>query len=144
MWAFFPANVACRKVGRDLVVLLCPELDVAPLVDPRTDLEDYMPTLVGSPSPDDSRPVLGSTSSGVDLELALALLEIGVLPAMVTPIVDPYVGSSMTPAEYPVPSIPELLVVDSVPLGVAPPARPPGGVQPGTSPCCARYCLLVP
>ena len=33
----------------------------------------------------------------------------------------------MIPAEYPMPPIPELSVVDSVPLGVAPPARPAGG-----------------
>ena len=46
---------------------------------------------------------------------------------MVTPMVDPEVGSSMTPAEYPVPLIPVLSVVDSVPLGVAPPVRPAGG-----------------
>ena len=54
----------------------------------------------------------------MDLELPRALLEVGVLPVMVTPIVDPKVGSSMTPAEYPVPPIPELLVVDSLPLEV--------------------------
>ena len=120
------------------------ERGVAPLGDPGTDLDDEMPTPVGSNSTDDSKPVPGFTSSGVDLELARALLEIGVLPAMVTPIVDPEVGYSMPPAEYPVPPIPELSVVDSVPLGVALPARPTGGVQLGTSPCCARYCLLVP
>ena len=111
----------------DLVGLICPELGVAPLVDPETDLEDEMPTPVGSPSTDNSKPVPGYTSPGVDLELARALLELGVLPAMVMPIVDPEVGSSMTPAEYPVPPIPELSVVDSVPLGVVPPARPAGG-----------------
>ena len=107
-----------------MVGLICPELGVAPIVDPGTDLEDELPTPVGSPSTDVSKPVPGSTSSGVDLELVRALLEIGVLPAMVMPIVDPEVGSSMTPAEYPVPPIPELSVADSVPLGVAPPARP--------------------
>ena len=68
-----------------------------------------------------------STSSGVDLELVRALLEVGVLLVMVTPIVDPEVGSSMTPAEYPVPLIPELSVVDSVPLDVASPAGPAVG-----------------
>ena len=70
-------------------------------MDPGTDLEDELPTPVGSPSTDVSKPVPGSTSSGVYLELALALLELGVLPAMA--------------------------VVDSVPLGVASPARPAGG-----------------
>ena len=33
----------------------------------------------------------------------------------------------MTPAEYPVSQIPELSVVDSVPLEAASPARPAGG-----------------
>ena len=61
-------------------------------------------------------------TSGVDLEVARALLEVGVLPAMVTPIVDPAVGYSMTPATYPVPPVPMLSFLDSVPLEVAPPA----------------------
>ena len=62
----------------------------------------------------------------MDLELARVLLEVGVLPVIVTPIVDPEVGSSMTPAEYPIPPIPELSVGDSVPLEVDSPARPAG------------------
>ena len=68
-----------------------------------------------------------SASSGVDLELARVLLEVGVLPVMVTLIVDSEVGSSIAPVEYPVPPIPELSVVDSDPLEVASPARPAGG-----------------
>ena len=72
-----------------------------------------------------------SATSGGDLELARALLEVGVLPVMVTPIVDPEVGSSMTPAEYPVPPIPELSLVASVPLEVASPASPAGGSPVG-------------
>ena len=65
-------------------------------MDPGTDLEDELPTPVGSPSPDVDKSVPLSTSSGVDLELARALLEVGVLPAIVTPIVDPEVGSCWT------------------------------------------------
>ena len=113
-------------------------------MDPGTDLEDERPTPVGSPSPDIDKSVPLSTSSGVDLELTCALLEVGVLPVMVTPIVDPEVGCSMTPAEYHVPPIPELSVVGSVPLEVASPAGLAGGVQLRTSPYCARYRLLVP
>ena len=127
--------------------MICPELGVAPLVDPGTDIEDERSTPVGSPSPDIDKSVPLSTSSGVEMELARVLLEVGVLPVMVTPILDLEVGSSMTPAEYPVPPIPELLVMVSVPLEVASPARPAagggGGVQLGTSPCWARYHLLV-
>ena len=118
MWTCFPTNEG------DLLGLICPELGVAPLVDPGTDVEDEQPTPVGSPSPVVDRAVPLSASSGVDLELTRVLLEVGVLPVMVTPIVDPEVGSSMTPAEYPVPPIPELSVVVSDPLEAASPCRP--------------------
>ena len=81
--------------------MVIPELGVAPLEDSGTDLEDELPTPDGSPSTDASKLVLGPTSPGVDLELVRALLEFGVLPAMVTPIVDPVVGTSATPAFVP-------------------------------------------
>ena len=93
-----------------MIGLICPELGVAPLVDPGTDIQDERPTPVS-----------------LDLELVRALLEVGVLPSMVTPIADPEVGSSMTPATYRVPPIPKLSLVDSVPLEVASPASPAGG-----------------
>ena len=96
--------------GGDFIALICPELGAAPLVDPGTDLEDERPTPVGSPSPGVDKSVPFSPTSGMDLELALALLEVGVLPVMVTPIVDTEVGSSMTPAEYPVPPISRVVV----------------------------------
>ena len=120
--------------------MVIPELGVAPLDDSGTDLEDELPTPDGSPSTDASKPVLGPTSPGVDL----ALLELGVLPAMVTPIVDPVVGTSATPTLYPVPPIPVLSVVDSAPVLVASPIRPVGGAQFGISTCRARYRLLAP
>ena len=101
-----------------------PLLGAAPLVDPGIDVENERPTLVGSPSPVVDRDVPLSASSGVDLELTRVLLEVGVLPVMVTPIVDPEGESSMTSAEYPVPPIPELSVVVSDPLEAASPARP--------------------
>ena len=51
-----------------------------PLVDPVTDLEDERPTPVGSLSSaiDESVPL--STTSGMDLEVARALLDVGVFP----------------------------------------------------------------
>ena len=78
---------------------------MAPLVDPGTDLEDERPTPVGSPSSaiDECMPLF--PTSGVDLDVAHALLEVGVLPAMVTPIVDPAVGFPLTPAMYHVPPV---------------------------------------
>ena len=95
---------------------------MAPLADPGTDLEDERPTPVGSPSSavDECMPL--SQTSGIDVEVAHALLEVGVLPGMVTPIVDPGVGFSMTPATYPVPPVPMMSSGDSVPLEVVPPA----------------------
>ena len=124
--------------------MIIPEFGVAPLEDSGTDLEDELPMPDGSPSTDASKPVLGPMSPGVDLELARALLELGVLPAIVTPIVDPDVGTAATPALYPVPPILVLLVVDSAPVVVASPIRPVGGAQFGMSPCCARYRLMAP
>ena len=53
-----------------------------------------------------------SPTSGVDVEVVCALLEVGVLPAMVTPIVDPAVGFSMSPATYPVPPVPMVSFVN--------------------------------
>ena len=49
--------------------LICPELGVAPLVDPGTDVEDERPTQVGSLSPVDDGAVPLSVPSGVDMEL---------------------------------------------------------------------------
>ena len=113
--------------GGDLVGLICPELGVAPLVDPGTDLEEEWPTPVGSAlsAVDECMPL--SLTSGVDVEVAHALLEVGVLPAM-----DPAVGFSMTPETYPVPLVPMVSFGDSVPLEVTPPAGPAvGSPAPG-------------
>ena len=107
--------MAYRSVGGgegDSDGLVIPELGVAPLED--------------SPSTDASKPVLGPTPPGVDLELLRALLELGVLPAMVTPIVDPVVGIFVMFALYPVPPIPVLSVVDSAPVLVASPIQQVG------------------
>ena len=84
-----------------------------------TDVEDERPTPVGSPSPvvDGTGPL--PAPSGVDMELAHVFLEVGVLPAMVTPIVEPEGVSAMTPARYPVPPILEL--PDASPIGLVDP-----------------------
>ena len=75
------------------------------------------------------------------MEVAHALLDVGVLPAMVTSIVDPAVGFPITPAMYPVPLVPMLSFVDSVPLGWLLLLVRQWGVQLGARPCCARYRL---
>ena len=104
-------------------VLVVSELGFAPLVDSGTDLEDELPTPDGSPSTDAVKPgkvvlpeVCFASLGGVDLELVQALLEVAVLPMMVTPIMDPVVESSVTPALYPVPPIPVLSVNEQVPV----------------------------
>ena len=55
----------------------------------------------GLPSTDASKPVVDPVPRGVDLKLARALLELGVLPSMVTPIIDPVVETSLTPSIVP-------------------------------------------
>ena len=85
----------------DLLGLICPELGVTPLVDPGTDVEDERPTPVGSPSPVVDGVVPLSVPSGVDMELAHVFQEVSVLPAMVTPVVDPDGGVRDDPCEVP-------------------------------------------
>ena len=83
--------------------LVVPELGVAPLEFLGTDLEDELPTPDGSLSTGAAQPEVGPAPRGVDLELVQALLEVGVLPSMGTPIVDPVVEPAVTPALHPVP-----------------------------------------
>ena len=111
--------------------LVVPELGVAQLEDSGTDLEDELPTPDGSPSTYAAQPEDGPAPRGIDLELARALLEVGVLPSMVTPIVDPVVEPAVTPVLYPVPPIPVLAVADPVPVLVASPLST-GGWEPGS------------
>ena len=95
-------------------------------MDPGTDLEDERPTPVGSPLAAVDKCMPLSPTSGVDVDVDVdvkrALLEVGVLPAMVTPIVDPAVWFSMSPATYPVRPVPMMSIGNSIPLEVAPPA----------------------
>ena len=121
--------------------MVIPELGVAPLEDSGTDLEDELQKPDGSPSTDASKPVVGPAPRGVDLELVRALLELGVLPSIVTPIIDPVEETSVTPGLYPVPPIPVMSVVDPVPVLVASPLQ-----QVGESPVMDQSlsCLVSP
>ena len=108
-------------VGPDVVAF--PELEVEPLVDSGTDLEDELSTPDGSPSTDAIEPgevvlpVVRPAPRGViDLELEKALFQVSILPMMMTPIVDPVMESSVTPAVYPEPPLPVLSVDDQVPV----------------------------
>ena len=133
-------------VGSDGLVV--PELGVAPLEDSGTDLDDELPTLDGSPSTDAVKPgevvipKVGPVPREVDLELARALLEVGILPLMVTPIIDPVVESSVTPALYPVYPIPVMSASDQVPVLVASHLREVGG-SPVLDQSRRTWCLLL-
>ena len=81
-----------------------PELGVAPLTDPETDLEDELPTPDDSPSGGASGPegvcfpgVRPAPPDAFDLKLEKALLDVSILPVMVTPFVDPVVGVPEAP-----------------------------------------------
>ena len=55
--------------GGDLLSLICPELGVAPLVDPGTDLEDELPTPAASPVTVDCGASPRPTQVDVDVDL---------------------------------------------------------------------------
>ena len=97
-----------------------PELGVAPLIASGTDLDDELPTSDDSLVEPEIRPV---QQGGFDLELAKALLDVLIMPSMITPIDDPGVDSRVSPATYPVPPIPVVLVDEPVYLLEAPPVR---------------------
>ena len=90
-----------------------PELGVAPLVDIDTDLEDEVPTpegsmLIGDSSPEEVRlPGVSLTPPDLaDLELEEELLSVSVLPAIVTPLVEPVEAFPVAPSAYLEPPIP--------------------------------------
>ena len=82
-----------------MLSLICPELGVAPLSDPGTDLEDELP------SPDSSPVVIGHGVALLpaqveeDVDLAQVLAAFGTLPAIVTPIRDPQEERVVPPVE---------------------------------------------
>ena len=102
--------------GGDLLSLICPELGVAPRIDPGTDLEDELSDLSDSPAAADRRVAPLSAPADVDINLEQVFGDVGSLPAMVTPICD----------------FDELIVAQ--PLMVTSPAGPtvvsPGFLQP--------------
>ena len=82
-----------------------PELGIAPLIDPDADIEDELPTPEGSMLISDSSPegirlpgVSLAPPDLIDLELEEELLSVSVLPAMVTPLVEPVEAFPVTPS----------------------------------------------
>ena len=62
-----------------------------------------------------------------DFELEKALLQVSILPMMVTPIVDPVVESLVTPSSYPVPPLPVLTMDEQIPVSEPSPLREVAG-----------------
>ena len=106
-------------VDSDMVVF--PELGVAPLIDSGTDLEDEL-SVVGSAGAVEPE-VRPTPRGGFDIELAKALLDVLVVPMMITPIVDPVVDSMVSPAEYMEPPLPVVLVDIPVPVAESSPLQ---------------------
>ena len=78
--------------GGDLLSLICPELGVAPLVDPGMDLEDELPTPAASPVTVDHGAAPRSTQVELDVDLDRVFQDIATLPELVTPLCDPEGG----------------------------------------------------
>ena len=93
-----PVGWTANQWGGGSNALVVPELGVAPLEDSGTDLEDELLTPDGSLSTDAVQPAVGPAPRGVDLELARTLLELGVLPPMVTPDF-PHLPAPLTPRQ---------------------------------------------
>ena len=106
-------DLAVSGVGPEGVAI--PELGVAPLADSGTELEDEHPTpedslVMSASGPEEVclpgvRPALPDV---IDLELQKALLDVSVLPVMVTPIVDSVVTRPDAPCAYPATPLPVL------------------------------------
>ena len=97
--------------------LICPELGVAPLVDPGTDCEDELPTPASPPAVVDQQ---------IDRELQNVFIDVVSLPTMVTPVCDIDGTLHMPQAECPVvapPAAPALVNWPSQTLSSAGPKR---------------------
>ena len=122
-----------------------PELDVTPLVDSETDLEDELPTPDDSPFISDSSPdrfclpgARPAPPDVIDFELEKALLNVSILPV----IVDPLVGLPGAPSAYPEPPLPVLPNDDPDPVSRISPSLdvfPPYTM----SPACTVYDLDI-
>ena len=74
--------------GGDLLSLICPELGVAPLGDPGTDLEDELPTPAASPVTVDHGAAPRPTQVELDVDLDRVFQDVATLPELVNPYVN--------------------------------------------------------
>ena len=85
--------------GGDLLGSICPELGVAPLVDPGTDCEDELPIPAGPPA---------EVGHEMDSELEKVFIDVVSLPTMVTPVCDIDGALRVPQAECPVIALPAM------------------------------------
>ena len=114
--------------GADLLSLICPELGVAPLLDPGTDLEDELPSPATSPVFIGHGVALLPAQVEEDVDLPQVLQDFGALPAIVTPIRDPQREQVVPPAEYRAPDV----QVGSFVVPAGPTVAPSNVTQPPT------------
>ena len=128
-----------------MLSLICPELGVAPLVDPGTDLEEELPSPAASLVAAGHGVAPLPAQAEVDIELGQVFEDVGTLLAMVTPVRDSEGGLVVTPAEYPGPEIPSGSFMVTQPLLVPSPAGSAVGdaawSQPSTG---SGSCSSVP
>ena len=105
-----------------------------PWNDPGTDVEDELPTPAATPSQYTSPPVLDGTlpvqeplREMFDLDLVKVLLDVSVMPTMVSPIQDPVDTNGSAVSDYSPPDIPDMGTL-AEPAMVTPP-RPNGGAK---------------
>ena len=125
-----PHDEEYSVLNMDTDVITFRELGVAPLNDSGTGIKDELPTPTDSPVPGEvcsivtAEPqVLPVQEDGFDLELAKIMLEVSVMPMMITLINDPMVSPVVSPAEYTVPPIPTKSTDERVPLLSFPPVQ---------------------
>ena len=97
------------------------ELDVIPLLDSGTDCQDELSSPDGSPMVISPIVALSPSQVEEDVDLVQILAEFSTLPAIVTPIVDPYEKGEMPSTEYRPPEVPTDVL--------ATPAGPDDGVS---------------
>ena len=92
--------------GAALFDYIDPELDVIPMLDSGTDCQDELSSPDSSPMVTSPMVALLPSQVEEDVDLAQILTEFGTLPAIVTPIADPYEKGEIPPAEYRPPEVP--------------------------------------
>ena len=109
--AFPPEREQSFGGGGELLSLICPELGVAPLVDPGTDLEDELPTPAVSPVTVSHGAAPRPAQVEVNVDLDRVFQDVATLQELVTPLCDPEGGLVVTAVGYPVPAIRSASVV---------------------------------